>query len=69
MKNDKIINARKNAELSQKNLGELLGVTLLTVHNWEVGKITLKPYQMVGILAMIKTYQDEINNLDINDAA
>ena len=63
----KIINLRKNKNLSQEGLAEKLGVTRQTISKWELEETTPDIKQAKELSKIFNISLDELTNNDIND--
>lgn len=55
-----LVAARVNANLTQTDVANIMGVSKQTIINWEKGKIKLKPAQLKMLLDIYKISQDNI---------
>lgn len=60
--NEKLINLRKKAGLSQEELGYKLNVTRQTVSKWELGQTTPEMDKLIEISKIFNISVDELIN-------
>ena len=62
---NKILTIRKKRELSQEELGEMIGVTRQTISNWELGETSPNPEQLKLLSNVLKISIDDLldNNI------
>ena len=63
----KILQLRKNSNLSQEQLAEKMNVTRQTISKWELNETTPDIRQAKEISKLFKTSLDELTNNDIKD--
>jgi transcriptional regulator with XRE-family HTH domain len=51
---------RKNAGLSQQDLGEVLGVSAMSIHFWETGKRLPKPEHAQAYLEALQVLEEQL---------
>ena len=64
---DKILELRKNVNLSQEQLAEKINVTRQTISKWELNETTPDIKQAKELSRIFKISLDELTNNDIND--
>jgi len=64
---DKILELRKNVNLSQEQLAEKINVTRQTISKWELNETTPDIKQAKELSRIFKISLDELTNNDISD--
>lgn len=68
MLGENILRLRKEADLSQEALGDIIGITRQTISNWKLEEIAPNPEQLKLLSEAFNISIDDLSNNDIKNA-